>query len=216
MFYGQSQDAGQISCEQFLDEYKLFLADSGKKPSVVSLYAGKLKYFLRHSYSVNDLIGTACKLIKEYSPGGANYNPKEHRTTVAALKQLLEFVYAGYIATFQIKYTYPVSTWAAPVYSTEYTIENRCLSVRYNNGTVNTKKIADIDFYELIKLLKEWEFALSNVYQLVAPPPTMFDYSPGYYHYCFGAKEGRFCPSLFENSTWAEEQYRLLIAKIME
>ena len=195
----------------FLEEYKQFLLGRGKKPGTAKTYVRKLQDILDSGFSVNDLIGAADRLIERYSPGG-----KDHGNTVAALKQLNEFILADVIDTLYIRYVYPHGTFSVAVYTMEYTIENRRIIVQSNKGKPKSGKIADADYYALVKLLKENEKDLSDASSLYAVQPTMLDHSPGYYDYRFGEKSGSRCPQLFADNEQAKSKYDLLLAKILK
>lgn len=199
----------------FLDEYKAFLIRQGKTPGTVTKYSQKLQYFLNNGYSVNDLIGSAVWLLEQYSKGGAKYDPKDHGSTVAAIKHLNEFILDGCTDTLYIRYVYPKSTWTEPVYKTEYLIENRQLVVHYSNGKQTKQRIKDADFYALVKLLKEYQQDLSSESLLLGSAPTMLDYMPGYYVYGFKDSSGYGCESLFKSTSSAISKYDQLIHKIL-
>jgi len=149
-----------------LQDYGDFLKNCGRSENTVKIYTRKLQIFLDNGFSEADLIGAVDQLIVQYSKNGNRYDPKDHGNTVAALKQLKDFLRAPYAEDLLIAYEQGFHSFVPKNrYVSGYTIANGTITISYQKGftplkTV-TKTIPKQYYDKLIDLLMEYERWLS-------------------------------------------------------
>ena len=205
--------------EQYADD--LSLGSTLCRQSIAA-YTRKLRSFLEKGFSPVDLCGACLDLIDLYSKGGKHYNPKDHGTTVAALKHLRNQIFRETADTLQISYGQRYSSFPPKEkHVVSYVLKKGSLFVRYQKGFLPAGekhlRIPDRIFYRLLSFLEEND-------RLLSPSDTALPSShPGgeaVFSYTLGDKSATRCAQLFDspkNPKAAEKaltQYRAFLARI--
>lgn len=149
-----------------LQDYRDFLKNCGRSENTVKIYTRKLQIFLDNGFSEADLIGAVDQLIMQYSKGGDRYDPKDHGYTVAALKQLKDFLRAPYAENLLIAYEQGFHSFVPKNrYVSGYTIADGTITISYQKGFTPlksvTKTIPKQYYGTLIDLIMRYEKLLS-------------------------------------------------------
>ena len=193
-------------------DYGDFLREEGYPKNTVRMYSCRLRRFLKNGYSEADLLGSVDQLIPQYSKGGVYYDPKDHNSTVAALKKLKEYTLKPYNEDFSITYEKGYSSLAwKDEYVSFYKIQNGVIVVEYSADRMVSRRetiaITKKKYYELIDIIIKGK-------GVRCPSNTAIKgfhgYDSTYSYYLDDKHNGNCCRHLFDDtpmSNWARKEY---------